>query len=309
MPHLWKKTIEIDSDLARRLIEQQCALTVNFIRLLDEGWDNTVFLVNNEFIFRFPHRPFGVKCMENEIALLPKIKNSLSFHISIPSYIGEPCDIFPYPFAGYRMVFGNPLCDASLSLIDDTAFAKTLAIWLKELHSIPANSIIHSTNDAAIPWQFNVPNRVKRCYENLEKYESYFAKANFQKNELIGIIEMIKTFSLVNTAQSILHGDLYCRHIIVDEKCQPAGLIDFGDMFVGDPGIDLSAGMIFSQKSFSVFLETYADVDFKRMQLLLFHAFAHAMSFLPYAFEQGKSNLQRWGALELRRSINELKKL
>ena len=92
-------------------------------------------------------------------------------------------------------------------------------------------------------------------------------KKTFQKNELIDIIEMIKTFSFENTHQSLLHGDLYCRHIIVDEKLEPTGLIDFGDMFFGDPGIDLSAGMIFSQKSFATLKATSAS---KRAVLISF---------------------------------------
>ncbi|MDP1574402.1 MAG: phosphotransferase [Coxiellaceae bacterium] len=307
MANLWNKTVDITATLAKQLIENQCSLRVDHIQQLDEGWDNTAFLVNHTFIFRFPHRPFGLKCMENEIAFLPKLKPYLSFNASIPIYIGKACDVFPYSFAGYPIIHGNSLCDATVDLIDDIQFAKTLAIWLKELHAIPVNNIVPLISDK-VSWQFNVEHRVKRCYENLEKYGHYFEKAQFHNKELIDIIEMIKTFSIENNFQSILHGDLYCRHIIVNEKCKPEGLIDFGDMFVGDPGIDLSVGMIFSNKAFSVFLETYEDVDSKRLALLLFHAFGHAMSFLPYAFEQKKNNLQIWAANELRRSIDELKK-
>ena len=84
MANLWNKTVDINITLAKHLIENQRLLHVDHIQPLDEGWDNTAFLVNHEFIFRFPHRLFGVKCMENEIALLPKLKPYLSFHASIP---------------------------------------------------------------------------------------------------------------------------------------------------------------------------------------------------------------------------------
>lgn len=308
MSHLWNKTVDVNTTLAKMLIEDQKLLRVDHISQLDEGWDNTVFLVNHQFIFRFPHRPFGVKCMENEIALLPKLKPYLSFNASIPIHIGQSCESFPHPFAGYRMIQGRPLCDATDELINDIHFAKTLAVWLKELHSIPVNNLVDSINKET-PWQFDVERRVNRCYENLEKYGHYFEQAQFSKNALIDIIEMTKTFSIKNTFQSILHGDLYCRHIIVDDYFKPAGLIDFGDIFVGDPGIDLSVGMIFSEKAFQAFLESYGDMSSTRVQLILFHAFGHAMSFLPYAFEQQKINLQRWAANELRRSIDEIKKI
>ena len=309
MAHLWKKTIDIDASLAKKLIEKQFSLRVNQISALDEGWDNTAFLINNELIFRFPHRDFGLKCMQHEIELLPKIASYLSFQATIPKYIGTQSDLFPYPFAGYRMIVGSPLCDVTNNLIDDHVFAKTLAKWLKELHSIPVKEICPNLNTAERYWQFDIPHRIKRCYENLNSYENYFSKAGFEKQELITIIEKIQLFKFENTFQSILHGDLYCRHVIVSEKLFPTGLIDFGDIFVGDPGIDLSLGMIFTESTFQVFLENYGEVDSTRLQLLLFHAFSHAMSFLPYAYEQEKTYLQRWAALELRRSISEIQKI
>lgn len=309
MANLWNKTVDINTTLAKHLIENQRLLHVDHIQPLDEGWDNTAFLVNHQFIFRFPHRPFGVKCMENEIALLPKLKPHLSFNASIPVYIGESCEAFPYPFAGYPMIHGRPLCDATDHLVDNIDFAKHLAMWLRQLHAIAVKEICPNLNTEERAWQFDIPHRIKRCHENLNTYENYFLSAGFGRNELISMIEKIQSFQFTNTFQSILHGDLYCRHVIVDEKLQPSGLIDFGDMFVGDSGIDLSVGMIFSEKAFSIFLDAYADVDTNRLQLLLFHAFCHAMSFLPYTFEQKKNNLQRWATNELRRSIDEIEKL
>ena len=308
MAHLWNKTINIDSLLAKKLIESQFQLSISHIKLLDEGWDNTVFLVNHELIFRFPHRPFGVDCMNNEIAILPLISPHLSFHASVPFYIGKASDLFPYPFCGYRLIQGKPLCEAATSLVNNPVFAKTIAKWLRELHKIPVNGL-DNVDSSELRWQFNVPHRIKRCYENLTQYEKYFLNSGFSINELTEIIEKISEFKLHNTKQSILHGDLYCRHIIVDERLLPTGLIDFGDIFIGDPGIDLSIFSIFSEKLFEVFLDAYGDVDHGRLELLLFHSFAHAMSFLSYAYEQQKPSLQCWAGLELKRSMHELKKL
>ncbi len=71
MAHAWHQTLEINSDKAKKLIESQHHLSVKSITLLDEGWDNVVYLVNQELIFRFPRRELGVMCMKNEINLLP----------------------------------------------------------------------------------------------------------------------------------------------------------------------------------------------------------------------------------------------
>ena len=273
MSHLWNKTIEIDLNLARKLIEMQFQLSISHIMLLDEGWDNTVFLVNHEWVFRFPHRPFGVRCMENEISMLPNVAPFISFQASIPMYVGKASDLFPHPFVGYRLIQGRPLCDATVSLINNSTFSKTLAKWLRELHSISLTNMDDSVEN--LPWQFDVPKRIIRCHENLTQYKSHFLRAGFPISELTEIIEKLSEFKLHNAKKSILHGDLYCRHIIVDGNLLPVGLIDFGDMFIGDPGIDLSIASIFSEKIFNVFLETYGDVNHQRLELLLFHSFSY----------------------------------
>jgi hypothetical protein len=86
MTPLWKQTININEHLASELINMQHHLDVSKIILLDEGWDNLVYLVNKNLIFRFPRRAQGVMCMENEIALLPFITKQISFPLSYPEY-------------------------------------------------------------------------------------------------------------------------------------------------------------------------------------------------------------------------------
>src|SRR5262245_48561352 len=117
MTYRWKQTIQINEVMAQELIEASHHLSVDTITLLDEGWNNVIYLVNNELIFRFPRRAEGVSCMENEIALLPHIAKYVSFPLSCPSWIGSPSDLYPYPFAGYRMITGKPLCDATSILV------------------------------------------------------------------------------------------------------------------------------------------------------------------------------------------------
>lgn len=66
--------------------------------------------------------------------------------------------------------------------------------------------------------------------------------------------------------------------------------------------------MIFTEEVFQYFLNAYGNVDDDMINLLLFHAFCHHMSFLPYTCEQNKPHLMRWAAMVLVRAINEIKK-
>lgn len=310
MTHAWKQTININEAIAKRLIESQHQIAITSIRLLDEGWDNVVYLINDNLIFRFPRREEGFVCMANEIALLPHIKTHLSFAITAPKWIGQPSDEFPCPYAGYEMIPGVPLCDATEELIDDTDFAITLANWLKELHAIPVNSEHTDLIRDSYDWKVNVTQRTARCEDNLKRYETYFSEAGLHKNALLNAIAHLKTWQFTPKKLAYIHGDLYSRHIMVNPKnLTPTGLIDWGDIHIGHPGIDLASGMVLTEPVLKIFLEAYGPIDNDTKRIMPFHAFCHGMSFLPYAFEQNKENLKRWATLVLTRAIDEIGKI
>lgn len=309
MTHAWKQTIEIDEKKAKQLIESQHTITVSKIHLLDAGWDNLVYLVNDTMIFRFPRREFGLDCMKNEIALLPYIASQVSFPLSAPQWIGQPSDLYPHPFAGYSIIPGRAVSDAIPSLIANTTFATILASWLSELHAIPVTEHYAQLVKGEQGWRYDVPHRVSRCKENLTRYENYFLQLGFDKHLLLEMIAKLPALTFKEDKQSYLHADLYSRHVIMNpETVAPTGLIDWGDTHIGHPGIDLAVGMIFTEEAFQHFLSAYGPVDEGMMNLLLFHAFCHHMSFLPYTCEQNKPHLMRWAAMVLARAIDTIKR-
>ena len=309
MTHAWKQTIEIDEKKAKQLIESQHSITVNKIHLLDSGWDNQVFLVNDTMIFRFPRREFGLVCMENEIALLPYIASQVSFSLSAPQWIGQPSDVYPHPFAGYSIIPGKSVSDVSQSLIANITFARTLASWLSELHAIPVTEHYARLIKGDQGWQYDVNHRVSRCKEMLTRYEDYFLQLGFEKNLLLEVIAKLPALTFKKDKQSYLHADLYSRHVVMNPTTSvPTGLIDWGDTHIGHPGVDLAVGMIFTEEAFQNFLNAYGNVDDDMINLLLFHAFCHHMSFLPYTCEQNKPHLMLWAGMVLVRAINEIKK-
>lgn len=307
MTHRWNQTIEIDKNLATKLIETQHHLFIDAIMLLDEGWDNLVYLINHKHIFRFPRREQGIVCMENEIALLPFIGTQVSFPFSCPKWIGKCSDLYPYPFSGYTMLDGKPLCDVTSELIDDTNLAYILATWLKELHSIKVTDEYAVLLKGGQSWRLNVSQRVSRCRENITQYEKYFVQAGFDKSFLLDVVAILSHLEFTDRRESYLHGDLYSRHIIVNPtNLVPTGLIDWGDVHIGPPGIDLAVSMIFTEKAFKAFLNAYDVIDNETRHIMLFHAFCHTISFLPYAYEKNKKSLKRWASLVLTRVIAKI---
>ena len=67
----WQAECEIDVELARRLIEEQCPqLAPADLEPAGQGWDNTVFRVNRRWVFRFPRRQIGADLLDAEVAIL-----------------------------------------------------------------------------------------------------------------------------------------------------------------------------------------------------------------------------------------------
>jgi aminoglycoside phosphotransferase (APT) family kinase protein/pimeloyl-ACP methyl ester carboxylesterase len=306
--HVWDQTIYINQELATKLIEEQFNLKISSIELLGEGFDNIAYIINNEFVFRFPRREIGVTCMQNEIALLPYIKKNVSFPFSYPQFIGKPSTLYSYVFAGYKMIKGNSLSDFNAELITDINFAKILASWLKELHSIKFINEDYKLDLGDRFGHIDDKQRIEKCRVSIEKYESYFLDASFKKQDLLKILEKLSKLNFEDIQKSFyIHGDLYSRHILVDNNLKPTGIIDWGDIHIGNPGIDLSIGyMIFDNNALEVFLNEYGNIDPQTKKLAIFRTFYHSIIILPYCYENNENKLKAWATASLKNAIKQI---
>ena len=73
----WLPERTVDAALARELIEQQFPLKAPRVEALGEGWDNSVFAVNGEWVFRFPRRQVAVPLLDREARVLPQLAGKL----------------------------------------------------------------------------------------------------------------------------------------------------------------------------------------------------------------------------------------
>jgi hypothetical protein len=74
MTRPWLPEIEVTAQSAEALIAEQFpALHPTHAEPFAVGWDNTAFLVNDEYVFRFPRRQLGADCLATENDVLPQI--------------------------------------------------------------------------------------------------------------------------------------------------------------------------------------------------------------------------------------------
>ena len=100
---------------------------------------------------------------------------------------------------------------------------------------------------------------------------------------------------------TLVHGDLYPRHLLVDDQNRLAGVIDWGDVHVGDPAADLMVVHTFlppaAHAAFRAAYGPVADVAWRMGRL---RAVWHTLVVLGYGSDTGDADLVREAQVGLR---------
>jgi aminoglycoside phosphotransferase (APT) family kinase protein len=229
----WSAEVTVDSALARRLIREQFPeLELHSLRLLGEGWDNTVWLVDDEWVFRFPRRSVVIQGIENEMRLLPRLAPLLPLPIPVPTFLGRPSDAFAWPFYGCPLLPGRELADAELDDEERLGLARPLGEFLKALHAVEM--------DPELPvdpfGRANMSVRVPRAREFLAEVKTL---GLWNPPSLVDEVLTAAEALPVPEPTVIAHGDLHLRHLLLGERAEPAGVIDWIDVSRNDPCVDL----------------------------------------------------------------------
>lgn len=270
MNPVWTPEIEVGEELARRLIASQFPEFAGAtIRRIGNGWDNAAFLIDDRLIFRFPQRAFAAPLIEREIEFMPAIAERLAIPVPNPIYPGVAQFDYPWRFAGYRLVPGVTACGRQLNPEERRRFAEDLAGFLRVLHDIDVDSF-HTALPADTIGKLD-PLRLKVDEEPL------------------------------SGKHVVVHGDLYARHLVLDEQNRLSGVIDWGDLHCGHPAVDLSVvHMMVPPRDHGIFLDAYGSVDEKTWRFARYRARHHANMVLNYSSSVGDEALQTSARMALR---------
>jgi aminoglycoside phosphotransferase (APT) family kinase protein len=229
---VWTAELKVDEPLAKRLIAEQFPeVSLEALELLGEGWDNTVWLVDGRWVFRFPRREVAVPGFERELAALPVIAPRVPLPIPDPVFRGRPSDEYPWPFFGAPFAVGRePL---GLDERSRAALARPLGEFLRALHAAP---LVPGLLDDPMG-RADMAVRVPKTLDQLGPVEAAgLWTAPDPVHRLLS-----EALSLPKPeATSVVHGDLHFRHLLVDDHDALSGVIDWGDVCHGDPSIDLT---------------------------------------------------------------------
>jgi aminoglycoside phosphotransferase (APT) family kinase protein len=223
--------VAVDEALARRLLVR-AGHVPRSLRLLAEGWDRAVWVVDEELVAGFPRKEIVVPMIEREIALLPRIAPSLPAPVPVPLLVGEPSEEFPWPFYASRLLPGE---EAALAPLDDDArlaVGLDLAQFLRTLHALEL--------DADLPVDVNHRADMHDRATRLRELAARLAAAGVWVAPP-AVEEILEAAVALPPSRldRLVHGDLYPRNFLVHEG-RLSGVIDWIDLGRSDPAIDLS---------------------------------------------------------------------
>ena len=226
----WSAEIAVDDAFARRLIAAQFPeIELESLRLIGEGWDNTVWLVDEQWLFRFPRRQLAIPGVEREIAALAALAPRLPLPVPAPVFVGKPADGFPWPFFGARFLPGTE----PLGLSEDARarLARPLGEFLRALHGsdvpdLPADPFGRADMATRVPG-------TRERFAALEAEGLWHAPASAH-----AVLDAAADLAPPSPTV-VCHGDLHLRHLLVDDTGAAACVIDWGDLCRGDPSIDM----------------------------------------------------------------------
>ncbi|MCT7953458.1 aminoglycoside phosphotransferase family protein [Ancylothrix sp. C2] len=233
--------IEIDASLVQSLLTSQHPDLAHLpLHLVDAGWDNLIFRLGEQLSVRLPRRQLAATFIEHEQIWLPQLP-TLPIPIPLPCRLGLPGQGYPWKWSVVPWLSGVTADRQELNHEQ----AQRFAAFLKALHT-PAPPNSPSNQFRGLPLHHQVALFAERM-QRLQQAQTFW---QFVSTLISPAIEQVWKQALdapMDVEPTWIHGDLYPRNVLV-ENGVITGVIDWGNITVGDPATDLAAiWMLFSE--------------------------------------------------------------
>ena len=220
--------VEVDASLVRCLLREQFpVLAQQPITFLNNGWDNYLFRLGSELMVRLPRRHFGAELILKEQKYLPLLAPRLPLPVPVPLHVGQPgCD-YPWYWSISAWLAGESVDDKPLP----ASSVKQWAEFLTALHiAAPENGPRNEYRGVPLATRHDA------FMERLLRLRDQ-QLVNF---EAVNILWQQGLDADADFSPCWLHGDLHPMNILSDND-RIVGVIDWGDLCVGDVATDLAS--------------------------------------------------------------------
>jgi aminoglycoside 2''-phosphotransferase len=251
--------------------------------LFRDGFDHAVIVVDGKTAFRFAKNQEYLDKMPIVSAFLREFAPLTPTTVPIPEILNHQ----GVTYERYEFLPGKPLkqeLSSKFSTANLAGVAKVIGSFLTTIHSFPVERAVElgvPRNDPLKDWQDR--------YEAVKQH--VFPVLNDEKRQSIAALFEILLLLLKNNdmPMKVTHFDIKPDHVIVNPDTQEiSGIIDFGDMKIGDPAYDFTFFALYPIDLTPFVLQAYTlakDVTFtQRVQL---YQQALAVMDLEHALEVG----------------------
>lgn len=231
------------SDLADLIRRHFPALDPRRVEALPHvGWggDSDAVLVDGALVFRFPRSEEVARGLAVEVCLLPDLAERAPLPIPRFRYVARDGATGAPLFVGYPLIPGVPLTAARFAALagDPAAVARAaagLGGFLAALHRFPvARARACGVPAPGQPTREEVAARHaalrERVYPVLARDERAYLDCLFAA--------YLGDPAHFGWPPAVCHGDLTSDHILAADESALTGIIDFGDLRIGDPAGD-----------------------------------------------------------------------
>jgi aminoglycoside phosphotransferase (APT) family kinase protein len=240
MQQPWHNDVSFSISDIRAIVARHTGLDDAAIQKLDEGWDTEIYLVNDELIFRFAKREFVIPFINTEIQALPVLGAYLNCPIPVIRHSG----LFKttYPYLSYPKLPGTIAADLALSDTEKLALIIPVTDFLNQLHGIPLTDEVRAVIPPDTIGRLDIAKRT----DQIKSRVCFAAELGFSFSDhwLQDLISKISQKDMEKT-NCLVHGDLYARNILIQDRRSLSGIIDWTDIHIGHPAKDLSFAVSF----------------------------------------------------------------
>jgi aminoglycoside 2''-phosphotransferase len=215
-------------------------LAIERCRPVAEGWDSVAVELNRRLIVRFPKRPDVEPQYQLERRLLPELAGALPLPIPKLALFWPGGAAYSHPFIGHQLIDGVPLAGEHVTPVRADDIARQLGQFLSALHRFPieraARLGVPACDEAG--WR----RRFEDQYTQIQRQALPLLAPTAQAR----ITRAWQAFLTDEThfRVALIHHDLAGEHILYNPAHGAiAGVIDWGDVAIGDAAIDF-AGLL-----------------------------------------------------------------